>query len=789
MPSIKHQSAIESNNAFMVKIEDLVREVVIQNSIPYYRIESCMEIHPQTEGEDIYLPVIRVITYFEDTVNQISDLVRDEFNITLEKSIDKRKEGLETFSYKHVQYLASLKENRKELTEYKRSGNKKFEIQVCSMLQDAWSGIEKELGYDADNFPEGAKRDFYRVGALLEMADIEFCKIRSQLGKSSFNKFAHAGEINAVNESVASTETVNNSDVSENTITAQETEQIEAQTEVEEVVAQVEEPVVEVVIVPEILFAAHYVQTIVPKPAIPPSPFSLVPKRFKMPEEKAPSLIQISRVKAPEVEVTPQVKAPTPTPAPQVKAPQPAPQSIVAEPVVARQPAPQVKVAEPVVVAPPAPQVKVAESVVVAPPAPQVKVAEPVVVAPPAPQVKVAEPVVVASPAPQVKVQEPVAQVVSSVMNFEPVQPNIDNIKAEAIKANNIDYRQIVEEKASQVVNHTSQPVKTVNEAFSYLTLPPRVEEAPAASIPVPPPVAVVPPVVHVPPVTHAPEFTVPLYSNNTTLVSDPIPAKPASQVTMRVDTNNNVQFQPSYNAPAAPSSQTTMRVDTSNNVPYTPLPTIPAAPVVEAIQHASVNANGVYQEATTLIQDPIPTAPVQKVAEIVEQKAVPFFEDELDKPVPPSPLDENAPMTDATLRDYVLNSKLVKEVDQKIAERAGAKINNDIDIEGDVERLRFLKVFTLKQLHDRIVDNKNDIVAFAEKWIGKDNGGSFDSGICLFYLEYLLVGKKNDPAFSIEYVVKFISDNDYSARYIIPTYNSIRTTEVNNFAHLTLKA
>ena len=138
-----------------------------------------------------------------------------------------------------------------------------------------------------------------------------------------------------------------------------------------------------------------------------------------------------------------------------------------------------------------------------------------------------------------------------------------------------------------------------------------------------------------------------------------------------------------------------------------------------------------------------------------------------------------------------MINSKLLKEIDMRMAERAGAKINSEIDIEGDVERLRFLKVFTLKQLHDRLSDNKNDIVAFAEKWIGKDNGGSFDSGISLFYLEYLLVGKKNDPAFAIEYVVKFISDNDYSARYIIPTYNSIRNSSdvSNNFSHLTLKA
>ncbi|GAA4469670.1 hypothetical protein GCM10023093_29530 [Nemorincola caseinilytica] len=154
--------------------------------------------------------------------------------------------------------------------------------------------------------------------------------------------------------------------------------------------------------------------------------------------------------------------------------------------------------------------------------------------------------------------------------------------------------------------------------------------------------------------------------------------------------------------------------------------------------------------------------------------------------------MDENANMNDASLKEFVMTSPLVKEVDRMIAERAGAKINDDVDIEGDVERLRFLKVFTLKQLHERIADNKDDVVAFAEKWIGKDNGGSFDSGICLFYLEYLLVGKKNDPAFSVEYVLKFISDNDYSARYIIPTYNAIRHAagepQSSNFAHLTLK-
>jgi hypothetical protein len=145
--------------------------------------------------------------------------------------------------------------------------------------------------------------------------------------------------------------------------------------------------------------------------------------------------------------------------------------------------------------------------------------------------------------------------------------------------------------------------------------------------------------------------------------------------------------------------------------------------------------------------------------------------------------------LTDESLAEYVKNSALLREVDAQIALRANATINPKVDIDGDVDRLKFLKVISLSQLHSVLDANKDDVVAFAEKWIGKDNGGSFDSGISLFYLEYLLVAQRNDPAFSVDYVVKFISDTDYSARYIIPTYNAIRKLETPDYSHLTLKA
>lgn len=52
MLSKKHQSAFESNSAFMLKVEGLVTEIAIQYNIPYYRIESRMEHYAHMGEED-----------------------------------------------------------------------------------------------------------------------------------------------------------------------------------------------------------------------------------------------------------------------------------------------------------------------------------------------------------------------------------------------------------------------------------------------------------------------------------------------------------------------------------------------------------------------------------------------------------------------------------------------------------------------------------------------------------------------------------------------------------------
>ena len=634
MPSKKHQSTIESNSAFMVKMEDLVKEIIIQNNIPYYRIESRMD-HNANSEESGYLPIVRVITYFEDSVSKISEIICGEFDVTNERSKDKKKIRLDSFSYKHIQFMASLKPARQELIEYRRSGNKTFEIQVCSMLQDAWAGIERELGYDNATFPDEMKRDFYRVGALLEMADLEFLKIRSQLS----SKYGWVEQ------------------------------PMDTQSE-----------------------EAEYV---LPAPAayVPPPP-------------------------------------PAPRPAPQPV------QSIINNyiPEVVAQPAPQ-----PQFIPQPIPVQQMPAQPIMAPVQPSYVPSqpEPVAVAP-------VQPVYAPQPAPvPVQPVAPQPQQVAYVAPVQNIQPIVEQYIPQPIPAPTpqpAPYSVPVQNIQPIVEQYIPQPIPAPQPT-------PAPQPAPQTA-----PVAFVAPEVHIPQAAPVQNFVAPIVEE--------IKAPIIEQVMPVVNT-----FIPEPIAPPVVEVPVAKVAEVVNVMPLT----LPVTPVSEPAHNNATNT------------------PAGASDSAADDESVPFYERE-PKPVKTNVLDENAQMTDATLKQYVSNSKLVKEVDSEVARRAGATLNNDVDIEGDVERLKYLKVYSLKQLHERITDNKNDIIAFAEKWIGKDNGGSFDSGICLFYLEYLLVGKKNDPAFAVEYVLKFISDNDYSARFIIPTYNSISKGDQPIAAHLTLK-
>ena len=119
------------------------------------------------------LVALRVATYFEDHVEQVSRLIEQHFRVDFTHSADKTKPA----GYRSVHYVCSLEDAPHP--EFR------FEIQVRTVLQHAWAEVEHDLGYKVDDaVPEAIRRRFSRVAGLLEIADQEFVSIRRELATS-----------------------------------------------------------------------------------------------------------------------------------------------------------------------------------------------------------------------------------------------------------------------------------------------------------------------------------------------------------------------------------------------------------------------------------------------------------------------------------------------------------------------------------------------------------------------------------------------------------------------------
>ncbi len=127
---------------------------------------------------------LRIITYLESDVDNVAKIIGTEFDVDIENSIDKRRLNSDQFGYKSLHYVVKFSQQRLELSENKKYSENKIEIQVRSILQHAWASIEHDLGYKGSiSIPDDFKRNFNRLAALLEVADIEFDRLKNDLSE------------------------------------------------------------------------------------------------------------------------------------------------------------------------------------------------------------------------------------------------------------------------------------------------------------------------------------------------------------------------------------------------------------------------------------------------------------------------------------------------------------------------------------------------------------------------------------------------------------------------------
>jgi putative GTP pyrophosphokinase len=177
------------------KMETLIMDICKAKSISVHEINSRVKekdslLKKINKKSDKYNDIseitdicgLRIITFFESNVDIVADLIESEFKIDKNNSIDKRKLKVDQFGYKSLHYVVEFSDKRIKLVEYHPFKGMKAEIQIRSILQHAWAEIEHDLGYKSErSIPEKHRRDFNRVSALLETADIEFDRLRVSL--------------------------------------------------------------------------------------------------------------------------------------------------------------------------------------------------------------------------------------------------------------------------------------------------------------------------------------------------------------------------------------------------------------------------------------------------------------------------------------------------------------------------------------------------------------------------------------------------------------------------------
>ncbi|MFL5350939.1 MAG: GTP pyrophosphokinase family protein [Hyalangium sp.] len=120
---------------------------------------------------------LRIITFFEDSIEQVARLIEQHFRVDIDRSVDKRlRQDPDSFGYRSLHYICHPPP---ELLEHHSGWDWPFEIQIRTILQHAWAEIEHDLGYKSpESVPLPVRRRFSRLAGLLEIADSEFVELR-----------------------------------------------------------------------------------------------------------------------------------------------------------------------------------------------------------------------------------------------------------------------------------------------------------------------------------------------------------------------------------------------------------------------------------------------------------------------------------------------------------------------------------------------------------------------------------------------------------------------------------
>jgi len=178
-------------NEIKERIENLLKEI---NSNPV--VSGRIKHFPSYYGKYLRLlksevkdPVItdllgiRIICPFIEDLGVIEEIIKNNFDIL--ETERKGHYNFKEFGYESTHLLIKIPKDI--ITQHGNPGTELLEIQIRTILQDAWAEVEHEIVYKAEfsPFDEPMRRKLAAVNASLSLADIIFQEIRSYQRKFS----------------------------------------------------------------------------------------------------------------------------------------------------------------------------------------------------------------------------------------------------------------------------------------------------------------------------------------------------------------------------------------------------------------------------------------------------------------------------------------------------------------------------------------------------------------------------------------------------------------------------
>lgn len=123
---------------------------------------------------------IRIICHYESDIEKVVEILKSNFQtIDITNKTLQLLERKDSFGYKGIHLDLKLDDDRSKLTEYRHISKFQFEVQVRSIVQDAWSEVDHKLKYKK-SLSEKLQRRVINLAALFELADREFDAIKSE---------------------------------------------------------------------------------------------------------------------------------------------------------------------------------------------------------------------------------------------------------------------------------------------------------------------------------------------------------------------------------------------------------------------------------------------------------------------------------------------------------------------------------------------------------------------------------------------------------------------------------